>query len=59
MNNRNFSVEYTEDDRPPEEAGDIGPEHIKFVNSDEYGVPLIIIANTIIIIDPVITGLNK
>jgi len=50
VNNRNFSANFTEEMeeagiRPPENAGDIGPEHLKFVSDDVYGVALLLVSN--------------
>lgn len=45
INNRDFNVEYDENERPPEIAGDVGPEQLRFVNEDIYGKPLLIVAN--------------
>jgi len=50
VNNRNFSANFTEEMRdagirPPENAGDIGPEHLKFVSDDVYGEALLLVSN--------------
>eukprot|EP01084_Bolivina_argentea_P098920 177822_1 len=46
VNNRNFSVYYDEDVRPPENAGDVAPEHLIFINEEEYGEAILIVTNT-------------
>jgi len=50
VNNRNFSANFSEEmeeagKRPPENAGDIGPEHLKFVPDDVYGEALLLVSN--------------
>eukprot|EP01083_Nonionella_stella_P094460 265006_1 len=44
FNAENYTVTWEEDTRPPEHVGDIGPEQMRFVNEDIYGVPLLIVA---------------
>merc|ERR1712037_414005 len=41
LNNRDFSVAFEEDERPPEEAGDTAPEQLVFIDEDVYGTPLL------------------
>jgi len=50
VNNRNFSANFSEEMeeagiRPPENAGDIGPEHLKFVPDNIYGEALLVVSN--------------
>lgn len=45
VNNRNFSFDYDDDFRPPEEAGDIGPEQLRFIPESKYGAPLLVVSN--------------
>ena len=50
VNNRNFSANFSEameeaGIRPPDNAGDIGPEHLKFIPSDHYGEALLLVSN--------------
>merc|ERR1712032_1000744 len=46
INNRNFSVNYTnEEQRPPDSAGDIGPEQMRFIPGDVYGEALLLVSN--------------
>merc|ERR1711879_120005 len=50
VNNRNFSANFSEAMeealiRPPDNAGDIGPEHLKFVPGDHYGEALLLVSN--------------
>ena len=44
VNNRDFNMEWDEDVRPPEGAGDIGPEQIRFVPEQYYGEPLLVVS---------------
>jgi len=47
VNSRNFSANYPEemeDQRPPENAGDIGPEQMRFIPEDIYGEPLLVVS---------------
>ena len=45
-NNRNFSLEYDDSGRPPQEAGDIGPEQMRWIDGDIYGNdPLLVVSN--------------
>ena len=45
VNNINYSIEYSEQRRPPESAGDVGPEQLRFIDEGVYGVPLLIASN--------------
>jgi len=45
INNRDFTVEYLSGTRAPEEAGDVGPEQVRFVAEDVFGMPLLLVAN--------------
>ena len=44
-NNRNFSLVYNDSVRPPEAAGDIGPEQMRWIDGDIYGEPLLVVSN--------------
>ena len=44
FNTQNYSIEFDEDARPPESAGDIGPEQLRFVDEDVYGTALLFVA---------------
>ena len=46
LNSRDFDVEYEEDTRPPEDAGDVAPEQLRYIEGDVYGVPLLFAAYT-------------
>ncbi len=46
INNRNWDIDITEGERASEEAGDIGPEQIRFINENVYGVALLVVAST-------------
>jgi len=50
VNNRNFSANFSEAMeealiRPPDNAGDIGPEHLKFIPGYHYGEALLLVSN--------------
>merc|ERR1712154_666533 len=45
VNNRNFSLVYNETMRPPEEAGDIGPEQMRWIDGEHYGEPLLVVSH--------------
>merc|ERR1712019_147535 len=44
FNNQNYTIEFEEDTRPPETAGDIGPEQLRFIDESVYGEPLLFVA---------------
>eukprot|EP01083_Nonionella_stella_P307306 1079555_1 len=43
FNSRNFTVTWEEDTRPPENAGDVGPEQMRFIDESVYGAPLLFV----------------
>merc|ERR1712129_576929 len=44
FNNQDYSIEFEEDTRPPESAGDIGPEQLRFIDESVYGEALLFVA---------------
>ncbi len=44
-NNRNWDVSIVKGERASEKAGDIGPEQIRFIEENVYGVPLLVVAS--------------
>jgi hypothetical protein len=45
VNNRDWNVTVSKDVRASEEAGDFGPEQIRFVSEDVYGTAFLMVAN--------------
>ena len=46
VNNRNWTANYSNEEvRPPENAGDIGPEQMRFIPGDIYGEALLVVSN--------------